>query len=467
MLFRSAHLVEREQIGKAYFVKSWPLGSDASLTPVPAAGPELTQVITFKQWQDANPNIDTNLLEAGNPERDQEIPSDPVTEEVEVDGGEQEPLDDIETLGEIEMSEEKKVVEETAKETNPLETELSELKAEMKAFRAEMKKPDNDPLPAKSANINLKTKPGDSETKAWAYWMRTGDDGAIKASNDTTMNITTAADGGYAVPTGHYQGIIARRDEAMLASKLGVRRIPGKGTTVNVPVDNEANGEFVSTAESTEYDRDAPAIAQVAMTLAKYTKKVDLTVELLEDEDSNILAFLNDFIGRGLAKTHNSLLLTEVASNGTALKTFASATVIAVDELESFPFNEDLGPYLDDGGSNAWVMQRAVHGEIVNLDDTSIRRYWQNALPDSAGRPSLLGFPVHYSAKSGATAASTKSVYFGNWNMVGFREAPGLTVIRDPYSRASYGEVILHYMFRACYDVLIAEAIGYGVHPSA
>ena len=322
----------------------------------------------------------------------------------------------------------------------------------------------------------LKIQRGDTEERAYAHFLRTGDKGALpraeeleeRASNDTTMNITTDADGGYAVPTGHFNGIIAKRDESMLKERLGVRNIPGKGTTVNVPVDNEDDGEFVSTAESSAYDRDAPALSTVAMTLVKYTKKVDLTVELLEDEDSRILSFLNDFIGRGMAKTHNNLLLTEVASNGTALKTFASATVIAVDELEPIIFNEALGNYLDDAGSVAWVMQRAVHGEIVLLDDASTRRYAQNAIPDGGGlMPSLLGFPVAYSAKSGATAASAKSVYFGNWNYVGYREAPGFTVIRDPYSRAGYGEIILHYMFRADYGVLQAEAVGYAAHPSA
>ena len=81
--------------------------------------------------------------------------------------------------------------------------------------------------------------------------------------------------------------------------------------------------------------------------------------------------------------------------------------------------------------------------------------------------PSLLGYPVVYSAKSGATAASAKSLYFGNWNFVGLYEAPGFSLIRDPYTRSSFGEVILNYMFRCDYGVLQAEAIGYGVHPSA
>jgi len=74
---------------------------------------------------------------------------------------------------------------------------------------------------------------------------------------------------------------------------------------------------------------------------------------------------------------------------------------------------------------------------------------------------------VHYSAKAGLTAANAKSVFFGNWNFVGKREAPGFTVLRDPYSKAANGQVVLHYYFRTVYDVLQAEAIGYGDHPTA
>jgi HK97 family phage major capsid protein len=94
---------------------------------------------------------------------------------------------------------------------------------------------------------------GDSETRAFAHWIKTGDDGGIRelrASNATDMNIGTAADGQYLVPTGHYNQVIARRDEAMLANQIGVMNIPGQGTTVNVPVDNEADGEFVSDERS-------------------------------------------------------------------------------------------------------------------------------------------------------------------------------------------------------------------------
>lgn len=323
-------------------------------------------------------------------------------------------------------------------------------------------------LASKTAPARNTTGLGDGEERALVHWMRTGDAGGMeqRASNDTDMNIGTPADGGVAVPTGHYRGIIARRDESMLASKLGVRAIPGQGTTVNVPLDAEDDGEFVATNEAQDSDRDAPALSVKAMTLVRYTKRVELSYELLEDEDSRLLAFLADFVGRGMAKTHNGLLLTEVAANGKLLKSFGSATAIAVSELEPMVFDDDLSNYLDDSASVAWVMRPSVYGKILVIDDAKTRRYAPNAQGDAA-KPSVLGYPVQYSAKAGSTAASAKSAFFGNWNYVGFREAPGFTVLRDPYSLAKKGQVVFHYYFRTVYGVLQAEAIGFGQHPTA
>ena len=304
-----------------------------------------------------------------------------------------------------------------------------------------------------------------SQERAFCHFLRTGDEGPMReqrASNDTDMNVGTSADGGYAVPTGHYQGIIARRDEQLLTTKLNMMPIPGKGTTVNVPVDNEADGEFIVTNEAAAYDRDAPAINQVAMTLLKYTKKIELSKELLRDEDSRLLAFLEDFVARGMAKTHNSLLLTEVAANGTALKTFASATAIAFGELEDMVGNNDLGPYLEDDRSVAWVTRNATFWDVKSIVGSD-RQY---AVNTDSGK-TILGYPVAISQKVAATAASAKDIYFGNWNLVGWREGMGFGVVRDPYTLAHLGQIRLIYDFDAVYKVLQAEAIGYGVHPSA
>lgn len=308
----------------------------------------------------------------------------------------------------------------------------------------------------------------DPATKGLVEYLRTGDKSAIKASNAVAMQEDTNAEGGYTVPVGLYQGIIARRNEGSLRAKLGLRNIPGKGKTVDVPIDNEADGEFVSTAEEAAMDADSPDISQAVMTLVKYTKKITLSWELLYDEDVNLLAFLADWIGRGMAKTENSLILTEAATTGTALKTFAAAAAFSVGEMEAMIYNSNVSYYLDDSGSNAWVMRPGTYAALSSL--TGNPRQYAETPQGSNGsivRPTLLGYPVFFSEKAAALAASAKDVYFGNWYYMGYREAPGLTFLRDEFSRADNGQVVLRYYFRQVYKQLQAAAIGYGVHPSA
>jgi HK97 family phage major capsid protein len=326
--------------------------------------------------------------------------------------------------------------------------------------------------PAAKAPAVLTMGRGDDELKSFTAFMKGQGSGNVKeqgqeafelkASNATDMNITTDADGGVAVPVGLFDQIIARRDEMSLTSRLGCRLIPGIGTTVNVVVDNEADGEFVSTNEAALFDLDAPALAEKAFTLVKYTKRMLMSYELLEDSPLAIFNFVVDWVGRGMAKTNNGLLLTEAAASGTSLKTFASATAIAQGELETIAYNDALDPYLDDSQSVAWVMKKSVRGEIASL----VGDFPQYGMHDNNGR-TLLGEDVAFSNSAGATAASAKSVYFGNWNYMGYRESPSLTFIRNPYLRADYGQMAFHWHYRTVYGVLQAEAIGYGEHPSA
>lgn len=369
----------------------------------------------------------------------------------------------------IEMSEE---IEAEIKETPAVETvskaEFDKASERVKSIEAELETlKQKAPPESKGAPTVLKTGLGDSEIKAFAHFVRTGRENSYtKASNPTDMGEGSGAAGLYSVPTGHFQGIVARRDEGMLARVLGVRNIPGKGLTVNVPLDAEDDGEFVSTNEAATFDKDTPALGQAPMTLVKYTKQVPLSVELLEDEDSRLLAFLEDFVGRGMAKTHNGLLVTEVTTNGSSLKTFGAAAAYTLGDLEGVAYGSNIAAYLDDSGSVAWVTSAPNYSKIAAVQLTGGARAYTSNFQDQPG-VSILGYPVKFSNKVAAAAASAKSLLFGNWNFVGMREAPGFEILRDPYSLASKGQVVLHYYFRVVYKVLQAEAIGYGIHPTA
>lgn len=283
-----------------------------------------------------------------------------------------------------------------------------------------------------------------------------------RASNDTDMNITTAADGGYAVPTGHYNGIIARRDEVAIDNRLGVMDIPGVGTTVNVPVDNEADGEFVTASEASGFDRDAPAIDQKAMTLVKYTKKIELSYELLQDETSRLLPFIENWVGRGMARTQNNLLVTEALANGTAAGALDAAAALGDTEIPETVYL--LQEEYEDGA--AWVMRRATQGVIYGKKGDNYQ-FVSTPQGSDAGTRQLWTFPVATTQYMPAIGAGNKSLLFGNFRFMGRRLAPSIQFLRDPYTLAHLGQVRFLYYFRTVYKVLQPEAIIYRTHPTA
>lgn len=376
-------------------------------------------------------------------------------------------------INDLSAAEERDLTEDEQKEYDALKAEIEQLAAriarmeETETLAEEAERSLGAKTEKRGAPAYNKLPRGDSEERAIAQYIRTGDDGGLRefrASNATDMNIGTAADGGYAVPTGHYNQIVARRDEEMLATALGVTRIQGTGTTVNVPVDNEADGEFVVTTEANQFDLDAPAINQVALTLVAYTKRIPISYQLLEDEDSNLLAFLANWVGRGMARTHNSLLLTEARASGTAALTLDSASTIGATEIPELVYK--LSDPYQKGRNVAWVMKRATEGVIRGLQGDPFL-FNANPAGNDRNQPEIWGYPTYNSEYASAIAASAKSLIFGDWSYVYMRESTQFGFLRDPYTLADYGQIRLLYFFRTVYKVTQAEALVYATHPTA
>lgn len=367
------------------------------------------------------------------------------------------------------------------------EQALVQREASLSVSQRSALKPTNADLPM----INSRTGRGDNEANAWRSYLRDGDRGGLRhlvqagengekpqivlqmptqrqtrvelesrAVTDSTMNITTSGDGGALVPTTLVGQIALRKNERILAERLGCRRVPGVGTTVNFPYESADPDNFAATSEQSDahgnnYERAAFQTALKAFTLAKFSRKVELTEEMLEDVGVDLMSFIADKIAREIGRTHNGLLVTEVEANGTSLKTFGSNSAIAIGELEALIGNDTLGFYLEDATDVHWVMRSSTHWAIKAVRGDA-RAY-------SGDETGLLGYNTFYSNKADAIGASGKSVLFGDWNYMGYREAPELRFIQDPYTVD--GMVVLKYSFRAVYGILQAGAIGYGVHP--
>lgn len=326
----------------------------------------------------------------------------------------------------------------------------------------------------------LRGERGDNEANAWKAYFAHGDSSGLRhlqgddgngkpaivlqlpsqerrAVVDSNMNITTAADGGNLVPITLASQIATRKNDRMLAPRIGCRQIPGIGTTVNYPYESADPEVFAATAEqvdakTTNYQRGAVPTGVKAFTLAKKTRKVELTEELLSDSAFNVQNYVADRVGREIAKTHNADLVAEVVANGTSFKTFASTTVIAAGELEPIVGDDSLGFYLEDAATVSWIMRSSVHWAIKSIT-ANYRLYAQN----EAG---LLGYPVAYSNAVATPATTAKTVLFGCWDYMGYRDANEIRFISDPYSVD--GLVILKYSFRDAYGILQAAAVGYG-----
>lgn len=471
-----AHLVERIKKNGRTVLKRWPI-YEFSLTPTPAEPrtlgvEELKSISAYlpPEWraggagQAPSPTAGTPTTHHG-VKTTMDEPT-PITATVPAEPQTPTPPLDAAAL--------QSLIQSTV--ADAVKAHLAALPPANAAYAVTAPDTDEDVRYTKSAPAVLKNPRGDSEIKSLAAWIRTGDGGkfhdvwlrgdsvTIKAS-DAAMTVAVGADGGYAVPTGHFNNIIARRDEMLLANALGVRRIPGQGMTVNVPVDADAGVDFIATSEQNSahgnnFPRRKPDIGQVAMTLGKYSLKVELTDELMQDEASNLMAFLEDYIARAMARTHNNLLLTEVANNGTQFKQFASATAIAAGEPQDILGNDNLAPYLDEEGC-AWVGRSSTFWAIAKITGNP----FLYAPTPAGGRRELLGYPFFYSAKAPAIGANAKPLFFGNWQYVGWREAPELTLVRDNISVD--GILVLKYYFRTVYKVLVAPAIGYGKHPAS
>jgi HK97 family phage major capsid protein len=468
------NLVEREQKGNGtYWVKTWPIG-EASLTPTPAEPRNIVMPVKsisdglFITREATEPEANTAEADSKSaPIAETELS---ISHENKVENTEKENVD---------ATPAPQFVGVTADEIKGIiDSKLDAFKESQESTKAtEVKVPIQVPVSGASPLVMPKYEMGDSQTKAFAAWLKTGDVGAvkslitdeqggrevvsIKASNATDMNVGTAADGGNTVTDDMYGQIIRKRDESSLIGRLPITQFTSSGTVLDVPLDNEADSEFVSTNEASQFDNDAPAIGQLVLTKAKYTKRTLVSYELLQDTSADVMSFVTDRVGIGYGKTLNDLIITEVETNGTEFKVFASTTAIASGELEAVALNNTNAFYVENPAQAAWVMSPATYGNIALLEDTANRRYYPNEAGTASPRE-LFGSPVIFSNKCEAEGSGNKPVLFGDWSQVALLLDPTLQFMRDPYTRADYGQVRLIWYFRADAGTLQADGIGYG-----
>jgi HK97 family phage major capsid protein len=309
-----------------------------------------------------------------------------------------------------------------------------------------------------------------------AFWdyVRTGEVSNIRKASKAALQEGTTTEGGYLVPDDEYGSIIAKRDEESIISKLGLMRVTTDRDKYNFPTENASLAKFTLVAEEGAISaaEEEPTFAQVSVPVYKFTKLIKISEELLEDENSNLEAFLTNAIGRAVADTENYYALIGAGSTepqgafvgGTAGLSFDSASAIGAAEIPELMGK--LGSPYHTGA--AWVMDPATWFYLKGLSGNPfVFTSGVARLSGTVDGPTLEGYPVVLNSNVANIAASAKSLMFGNFNYMGFVTNRGLRIRRLNELYADTGQVGILATYRFGCAVLQAEAFQYATHPSA
>lgn len=301
-------------------------------------------------------------------------------------------------------------------------------------------------------------KTDDTLERAFTHYLRTG-----QANSDLTelraQSESGSAAGGYLVPTEFQQKIVERMVSFGGFAPNAENISTGSGNPIEFPtLDDTANlGDI--TAESAAVASGADlSFGKLQMGAYKYTSAgagsnlpLRVSVELLQDSAFDIAGLVSRAMGTRIARKQAPHWITGtgvgqpqgILSPGlTADRDLDTADAVDYEDLV------DLTDLLDEAYEpNAkWLMKKNTWSQIRLLVDLSGRPLIQSSTDGISGKPTrtLLGAEViiDQAVPTLSSAGDTFCIAYGDFREAYLiRRVSNLTVVVDPYSRASYGEV--------------------------
>ncbi|MGB6119579.1 MAG: phage major capsid protein [Mesorhizobium sp.] len=309
-----------------------------------------------------------------------------------------------------------------------------------------------------AANANHPNGENDNlETKAFGAFIRRGAE-RMPVDEQKALTVSVDANGGYLAPEEFISGILKKlveyspiRQHAKVISIASAeikqpRRLTGTAATwVSEIGDRTESSMTFEQATFTPYE------------LATFT---DVSVQLLEDNAYNLEGELQDDFSESFGKTEATAFvsgngtgkprglltatgITEVnTGHASTLGTDPAATIIGM-------FHKLPATFAQNG---VWLMNRTTLGTLRTLKDGTGRFIMVD--PITAGMPTtLLGRPIVEAIDMPDIAAGAFPVMFGDLSGYRIVDRVGLSVLRDPFSLATKGQVRFHARKRVGGDV--------------
>lgn len=299
------------------------------------------------------------------------------------------------------------------------------------------------------------------ERKAFVNFARVGVE-RMSADEQKALTVSTDTAGGYLAPEQFMNEL--DKNLVLFSPIRSVARVAAASAGELLLPKRTGTLAASWVGETEDRTGSQPAYGQQKFVMHELATFVDVSNRLLEDSAFDIESELaRDFAeefgraeslafiaGDGVNKPEGLLLNDDVEQVQTA-----SAGELDADDLIDL-FHALPSFYAANG---TWAMNRATIGKIRKLKDASGAYLWQDAI--SAGNPgTILGRPVIEFPDMPNVAAGAIPVVFGDFRS-GFRifDRTAVSVLRDPYTMQTKGQVRFHARRRVGGAVSKAEAL--------
>jgi HK97 family phage major capsid protein len=314
------------------------------------------------------------------------------------------------------------------------------------------------------ANL-MEAKEVDLSMKAWDNFMRKGES-QMDPMELKALTVGTAATAGNLAPAEYVEELLKVITEiSPVRSVARIRQTSNKEIEVPSKTASFAaawTAESGTRSETTGYTTSLNTIPTHEMYAL-----VDISSQLLEDSVFDLEAEMNIEFAEQFAKAEGAAF---IAGNGTNkptgisnantvahTATGAASAAISTDNLMDLVH----GLKTDYARNATFLLNRNTLGVIRKLKDTAGQYIFQTGFSGQAGLPNtILGSPYLECPDVADAASGAKSVYYGDFRR-GYMivDRVSLSVLRDPYSQASTGNVRYIARRRVGGEVVLAEAM--------
>ena len=348
----------------------------------------------------------------------------------------------ISTIPEEENKMDENIVEEVKAEEPKVDIK-AELESMKKSLLEELKAA---PGEVKGVPTVKNAKESPSFAKAMMAWAQ-GDNPSGFKGNDLPLGAKgdwqgqTPNEGGYAVPDDFYERIVEQREDASWVRQAPVLHLTTNRDRILIPTEATAGTKMVVTAEEAAYSEEEPVFGQVALTIHKFTKMLQISEELMDGDAVGLEAYLASVIARVSAAAENYYLTVGTGTGmpqgvltGATASGITTAAKVAITAAELVSTMGTLAtPYHNANtrllmrGSTKWYLQGLTGNPFMFVQT-----------PNGSD---FMGVPALISPDMETIADTKKSVLVGDFSMYAFAERQGLIVSRNPYLYQASGQV--------------------------